>query len=170
MSELKADMLYQEHARLYDAINTHNNTLPSAFNLLATGYGIDQQAVSIAHLTTNHKGDLLKAATSFYLAIAKEMLAASLYPNLRAVGYVEPVLDNAIADVANYYTGTVCNIIHTNFAKTKELFDTVFAQFATYAPPTQVNYTDAGIVELLNKIVIVKNKLIEVQPFFDKVG
>lgn len=168
MSLAKAAMLMDETNRLYGAINSYNNTLPTSFDALASGYGITQSAVSVSHLTAAQKGELLKTATGFYLAIAKEMLSGSVFTNLRSVGYTG--FNDAIADIPNHYAGAVQVIVAANFTKTKELFDTVFAQFSGYAPPTQLNYTDAGIVELLEKVITVKNKLVEVTPFFDKIG
>ena len=67
MSIPKADVLYQEHKRLYEAINSYNNTLPAQLDAMASGYGIGQVAVSVAHLTVEQKGDLLKTATKFYI-------------------------------------------------------------------------------------------------------
>lgn len=168
MSLAKAAMLMDESNRLYGAINSYNNTLPASLDAMTSGYGITQQAVSVAHLTANQKGELLKTATGFYLAIVKEMLSGSVFTSLRSVEYTG--ISEAILDIPNHYTGDVQTVISVNLTKTKELFDTVFAQFSGYAPPTQMNYTDAGIVELLGKIIEVKNKLVEVTPFLDKIG
>ena len=170
MSIPKADVLYQEHKRLYEAINSYNNTLPAQLDAMASGYGIGQVAVSVAHLTVEQKGDLLKTATKFYIAILTEIAGASIYGKLRIAGYKKPVLDAAIVDVAAHFAGSAAVIIQTNFIKTKELFDMALSQFSGYAPPTQSNYTDVGIVALIQKLIVVRNKLVEIAPFMDKVG
>ena len=166
----KMAMQLNESNRLYSTINGFNNALPGLFDKMAAGYSVSNATTSLSHLSATQKGELLTAATSFYLAIAKEILGASVYSNLRSVGYKDPVFDAVIADVATYYTGEAYIAISTNFVKTKELFDTCLAQFSGYISPTQNSYTDAAIIELLEKIIIVKNKLAEVAPFFNKVG
>ena len=179
MSISQAEMVRKESDRLYSAINTYNNILPAQFDALLRGYGINPQAMSLAHLTDAQKGELLKFATDFYLAIIKEMLSGSVYTNLRSTGFNEPVFDSAIVYVEVLLTSNLPedsdwrifgSIIHKNLSKTKELFDTVFTQFSGYAPPTQQDYTDISITDLLGRVAIIKNKLVAVAPDFNKVG
>lgn len=58
MPEPKADMLYSETARLYEAVNKYNGNLPPAFNALLAGYGINEASISVVHLTAMQKGEV----------------------------------------------------------------------------------------------------------------
>lgn len=157
MSETKTQALLNGANRIYKLVNTyHNVDIPQAQAMLE-GYGINESVINTAHLTTKQKGALLMLLAQFLIKIGKEASERTFESDLIASGFASP--QEAIADIPNVLAGDIATQTTVNFVKTAELVALLDAEVMS----------DDLLAHLLQMVINIKNKVVEIQPFLNEV-
>jgi len=156
MPDTKAETLLQESNKLYEVLNEYNNVYVPKIQELLAGFGIDETAVSVAHLDTKSKGRLLKGLAMFLEKIGEEIGERTFEDNIVTAGYTD--VNEAVADVPNRFVGQTAQVIKTNIVKTGETVAVL---------DTSIGNT--LLEQLLTIIINIKNKVAEVTPLMDRV-
>jgi hypothetical protein len=111
--------LVAENNRLYDAINTYNNTLIPSFEAILAEYGLTEPVTlaQLEGLTLRQLASLSKGINEMKAAMDTEAGQRPFESNLADMGYVD--VDAAIADVPNRFTGESATIITNTLERIK---------------------------------------------------
>ena len=156
MEDNKSATLINESNSLYDKLNSLNNIyVPQILSMLAQ-FGISETSVSVSALSTKQKGQLLVTLCDFEKVIGDNIANRTFETSLEGAGYASP--GDAYADIPNRFAGQTATILQTNLAKVGEtvaLLDSLI--------------DDNTLILRLQKLISIKNKVVEVAPQMNRV-